>query len=256
MSTASISQAPTGILGVFDDPRYAALAVDNATSTRRPIRSPTACTTTSCHRKAARPLAVIPETRLDGVGVRDNADNLRMYQHDETKFPPLYREMLRELNSRQFLLFLETLTGIDNLLPDPYFIGGGIHLSGRGRLPQHPRRLQLAPQAPGSSPGQRAHLPVRRLEAGVGRRRWSSGARDMTANGRLRLPGVQPHGGVLDERALPPRSASPELVPGGHLPQGLEPLLLHDRSRRRGSRRGSSLHEVQDVGVTLRDPTR
>ena len=34
--------------------------------------------------------------------------------------------------ARQFLLFLETLTGIDNLLPDPYFIGGGLHLSGRG----------------------------------------------------------------------------------------------------------------------------
>jgi hypothetical protein len=40
--------------------------------------------------------------------------------------------MLREMNSRQFVLFLETLTGIENLLPDPYFIGGGIHLSGEG----------------------------------------------------------------------------------------------------------------------------
>jgi Rps23 Pro-64 3,4-dihydroxylase Tpa1-like proline 4-hydroxylase len=40
--------------------------------------------------------------------------------------------MLREMNSRQFLLFLESLTGIDNLLPDPYFIGGGVHISGRG----------------------------------------------------------------------------------------------------------------------------
>ena len=33
--------------------------------------------------------------------------------------------------ARQFLLFVETLTGIDNLIPDPYFIGGGVHLSGR-----------------------------------------------------------------------------------------------------------------------------
>ena len=45
--------------------------------------------------------------------------------------PALHRAMLREFNSRQFVLFLETLTGIDNLLPDPYFIGGGLHLSGR-----------------------------------------------------------------------------------------------------------------------------
>jgi hypothetical protein len=64
--------------------------------------------------------------------VRDNEQNRRVYQHDETKLPALYRQMLRELNSRQFVLFVETLTGIDNLIPDPYFIGGGIHLSGPG----------------------------------------------------------------------------------------------------------------------------
>ncbi|HEU0073623.1 MAG TPA: 2OG-Fe(II) oxygenase [Dehalococcoidia bacterium] len=46
--------------------------------------------------------------------------------------PETLREILRELNSRQFILFLETLTGIGNLLPDPYFIGGGVHLSGTG----------------------------------------------------------------------------------------------------------------------------
>ena len=64
--------------------------------------------------------------------VRDNEQNRRVYQHDETKLPALHREMLREFNSRQFLLFVETLTGIDNLIPDPYFIGGGVHLSGPG----------------------------------------------------------------------------------------------------------------------------
>jgi Rps23 Pro-64 3,4-dihydroxylase Tpa1-like proline 4-hydroxylase len=40
--------------------------------------------------------------------------------------------MLRELNSRQFVLFLETLTGIESLIPDPYFIGGGVYVSGQG----------------------------------------------------------------------------------------------------------------------------
>lgn len=34
--------------------------------------------------------------------------------------------------SRNFLLFLETLTGIEALLPDPYFIGGGAMMTGRG----------------------------------------------------------------------------------------------------------------------------
>jgi len=63
---------------------------------------------------------------------RDNKNNRRRYQHDETKLPYLLREMLREFNSRQFTLFLETLTGIDCLLPDPYFIGGGAHMSTTG----------------------------------------------------------------------------------------------------------------------------
>ena len=30
------------------------------------------------------------------------------------------------------VLFLETLTGIESLIPDPYFIGGGVHISGQG----------------------------------------------------------------------------------------------------------------------------
>jgi hypothetical protein len=34
--------------------------------------------------------------------------------------------------SRQFLLFLETLTGIKGLIPDPYYIGGGAMTAGDG----------------------------------------------------------------------------------------------------------------------------
>lgn len=40
--------------------------------------------------------------------------------------------ILQELNSAPFLNFLETLTGIDGLIPDPYYRGGGIHQSQRG----------------------------------------------------------------------------------------------------------------------------
>ena len=53
--------------------------------------------------------------------------NLKKSIHDERNFPLIFRSIFRELNSRQFLLFLETLTGIENLIPDPYFLGGGIH---------------------------------------------------------------------------------------------------------------------------------
>ena len=36
--------------------------------------------------------------------------------------------MLYQFNSAPFLRFLERLTGIDHLLPDPYFFGWGLHL--------------------------------------------------------------------------------------------------------------------------------
>lgn len=49
----------------------------------------------------------------------------------ETLAPPL-RELCAFLNSRPVLQFLEELTGIQGLLPDPFFYGGGLHELGRG----------------------------------------------------------------------------------------------------------------------------
>ncbi|MET0382564.1 MAG: 2OG-Fe(II) oxygenase [Burkholderiaceae bacterium] len=48
------------------------------------------------------------------------------------------RELFQFFNSRPMLQFLEGLTGIDGLLPDPYFLGGGFHeISRGGRLGVH-----------------------------------------------------------------------------------------------------------------------
>ena len=44
------------------------------------------------------------------------------------------RELFWFLNSRPVLQYLEGLTGIDGLLPDPYYVGGGFHETGRGGL--------------------------------------------------------------------------------------------------------------------------
>jgi len=43
------------------------------------------------------------------------------------KLPPSIRDVLYFLNSRPMLKFLETLTGIQSVLPDPYYTGGGLH---------------------------------------------------------------------------------------------------------------------------------
>lgn len=45
---------------------------------------------------------------------------------------PFVRNFFSELNSANFLGFLEEMTGIKGLLPDPYFVGGGFHETKRG----------------------------------------------------------------------------------------------------------------------------
>ena len=40
--------------------------------------------------------------------------------------------VLCALNSAQFLRFLEEMTGIDGLIPDPHYVGGGLHETSRG----------------------------------------------------------------------------------------------------------------------------
>lgn len=42
------------------------------------------------------------------------------------------RNLFAELNSEAFIAFLEELTGIEGLVPDPYFEGGGLHETKRG----------------------------------------------------------------------------------------------------------------------------
>lgn len=120
-------------LGEFDAPRYARLAVDRSASYRAADPFPHAVFDDFLDPALASALSAAfpPVDSIEWIE-RDNENNRRRYQHDETKLPALLREMLREMNSRQFVLFLETLTGIDNLLPDPYFVGGGVHVSARG----------------------------------------------------------------------------------------------------------------------------
>ncbi|UQR61028.1 2OG-Fe(II) oxygenase [Bradyrhizobium sp. C-145] len=53
-------------------------------------------------------------------------------------FPPSIQHFVNALNSRVFVEFLERLTGIDGLIPDPHLFGGGLHMIPRGgRLGVH-----------------------------------------------------------------------------------------------------------------------
>lgn len=48
------------------------------------------------------------------------------------RLPQYTRNLFYALNSRPFIAFLEELTGIEGLIPDPYFIGAGIHVVANG----------------------------------------------------------------------------------------------------------------------------
>lgn len=54
------------------------------------------------------------------------------YFHETSTISKTVRDFLNEMNSFEMLLWLEALTGIDGLIPDPYFGGGGLHQIERG----------------------------------------------------------------------------------------------------------------------------
>ncbi len=57
---------------------------------------------------------------------------------DESLMGPFTRHLLAQLNGQAFVRFLETLTGIEGLIPDPNLEGGGLHrIDPGGRLEIH-----------------------------------------------------------------------------------------------------------------------
>jgi Rps23 Pro-64 3,4-dihydroxylase Tpa1-like proline 4-hydroxylase len=62
----------------------------------------------------------------------DNPLEVKRANEDESTMDPCIRGLLYQLNSAAFLGFLEELTGVEHLIPDPYFLGGGLHQIERG----------------------------------------------------------------------------------------------------------------------------
>lgn len=55
------------------------------------------------------------------------ATSKKLATEGDTFFGDVTRHLLAQLNSAAFLQFLERLTGIEGLVADPYFYGGGLH---------------------------------------------------------------------------------------------------------------------------------
>lgn len=62
----------------------------------------------------------------------DNAQEIKLASAAESSFGPTTRLLLYHLNSITFLDFLSKITGIENLISDPCFEGGGLHQIPRG----------------------------------------------------------------------------------------------------------------------------
>lgn len=59
-------------------------------------------------------------------------ERLKYEYHPSESQSQLVRNLLAELNGQAFLAFLEEMTGIEGLVSDPYFVGGGLHETMRG----------------------------------------------------------------------------------------------------------------------------
>lgn len=55
------------------------------------------------------------------------ATSKKLASEGDALFGDFTRHLFAQLNSAAFLQFLERLTGIEGLIPDPYFEGGGLH---------------------------------------------------------------------------------------------------------------------------------
>ncbi|NBX93354.1 MAG: 2OG-Fe(II) oxygenase [Proteobacteria bacterium] len=77
---------------------------------------------------AARTLANCFPKPEEDFWVRTHiSDEIKSASAVESVFPSPIRSVLYGLNSGPMLQFLERLTGISGLIPDPYFNGGGVH---------------------------------------------------------------------------------------------------------------------------------
>lgn len=64
---------------------------------------------------------------LDTASSFDRAQERLKSSYIPERLPSYTKNLFYALNSKPFILFLEEMTGITGLIPDPYFMGAGIH---------------------------------------------------------------------------------------------------------------------------------
>jgi 2-oxoglutarate-Fe(II)-dependent oxygenase superfamily protein len=72
-------------------------------------------------------LAEFPDPNRGDWFQFDSETERKLATSDDTQMGPVTRHVLAQLNSAAFIDFLERLTKIEALVPDPHFVGGGLH---------------------------------------------------------------------------------------------------------------------------------
>ena len=99
-----------------------------------------------------------PEPNAVDWGAMVDKDQKKYAANRTEQLGPATRQVLHFLNGREIINFLEKLTGITGLVPDPHLAGGGLHELRAGRLLEGSRRFQLAPPSAARPSHQPAHL--------------------------------------------------------------------------------------------------
>ncbi len=68
-----------------------------------------------------------PSRNSEQWSAANDKDQRKFGANVPSKMAPSVRRVLFFLNSREIVNFLETLTGIEGLIPDPHYAGGGCH---------------------------------------------------------------------------------------------------------------------------------
>jgi Rps23 Pro-64 3,4-dihydroxylase Tpa1-like proline 4-hydroxylase len=84
------------------------------------------------------PYHILEKVRQEAISVDEKPPEYSSPQehlkasYNPDELPHYTRLVFNALNSQSFIRFLEEMTGIDGLIPDPYFKGGGIHRTSNG----------------------------------------------------------------------------------------------------------------------------
>jgi hypothetical protein len=132
-----MSQILPQIVTLFDEPHFAKLALQLKDEFRNNDPYPHVVLDNFLPNDIAAALAAsYPDPNDPSVRWKThaNANVIRKFVEDVSALSVPMRLLANAVISRQFLLFLAALTGIDCLFADPYFIGGGAMVTGRDQF--------------------------------------------------------------------------------------------------------------------------